>query len=642
MAIKTPIISIDIDDGAFQRFASLFARYQAQLKEMPGQWKSIGDEVDAVLDKTVSGAEGVTAAAEGTAAAAGAAAVSFRQTFIAVGGAADQADKVSKSSRDAAVSARSQASAWHNMARDARSFAGQVGDATRSLLRWAGLTSVISGILGAGGLFGIDRLAGAAGNARRSALGLGVTPGEEKAFNTNYGRVVDPTAFLSGVNDALHDVTKRHTLYGAGLGEADLAGKDTAQVSADLLPALKRIADQTPAAMLAQVMQSRGLDQFISLQDFERLKATPAAEIAGYGKSYQKDVQALDLNQQQLKAWQDLQVQFTRAGAMIEKTFITGLTPLAPSIEKLSTAFTKAVGDLLSAPQLKEWINDLAAGIKWLADYMLTDAFHDKVLAFVKGVGDFVTAIGNAITAIEGWIAWFRGDAPGSVQNAIKNGGVNGPLTDDNPNAPGSPAFNRQRHPERYNDDGTPKDEAGPSALRRWWYRMSASPDSSPDAHKDAYQKLEGDNALPAGTLNAVERQESGFKDVLSPAGAQGYFQFMPATAGRYNVNPHDEISSATGAAHYFKDLMTEFKGDIAKSAAAYNWGEGNVEKDIAQYGEKWREHLPTETANYVNSITTQIANNTTNNHGGQGRAMIRIENNTGGNATVSTSQLVN
>lgn len=642
MAIKTPIISIDVDDGAFQRFAALFARYQAQLKQMPVQWKTIGDEVDAVLDKTVTGAEGVTDAAEGTAAAAAATAVSFRQTFISVGGAADQADKVSKSSRDAAVSARAQASAWHNMARDARSFAGQVGDATRSLLRWAGLTGVISGILGAGGLFGIDRLAGAAGNARRSALGLGVTPGEEKAFDVNYGRVVDPTAFLSGVNDALHDVTKRHTLYGAGLSERDLAGKDTAQVSADLLPALKRIADQTPAALLSQVLQSRGLDQFISLQDFERLKATPAAEIASYGQRYQKDVQALDLNQQQLKAWQDLQVQLARAGATIEKTFITGLAPLAPQIENLSAAFTKAVGDLLSSPQLREWIGDLASGIKWLADYMLTDAFHDKVLAFVKGVGEFVSAIGSAITAIEGWVAWFRGDAPGSVQNAIKNGGVNGPLTDDNENAPGSPAFNRKRFPERYNDDGTPKEDDQPSAIRRWWYKHNASPDSSPDAHKEEYRKLEGDNALPAGLLTAVERRESGFKDVLSDAGAQGYFQFMPAAAGRYNVNPHDEISSATGAAHYFKDLLAEFKGDIAKAAAAYNWGEGHLEKDIAQYGEKWREHLPAETANYVNSVTTQIANTTNNHGGGQGRAMIRIENNTGGNATVSTSQLVN
>lgn len=606
---------------------------------MPGQWKTIGDEVDAVLDKAVSGAEGVTAAAEATAGAAAAASVSFRQTFIAVGGTAEQVGRVSGASRDAAVSARAQASAWHNMARDARSFAGQIGDATRSLLRWAGLTGLISGILGAGGLFGIDRLAVAAGNARRSALGLGVTPGEEKAFDVNYGRVVDPTAFLSGVNDALHDVTKRHTLYGAGLGEADLAGKDTAQVSAELIPALKRIADQTPAAMLAQVLQSRGLDQFISLQDFERLKATPAGEIAGYGKNYQRDVQALDLNQQQLKAWQDLQVQFARAGASIEKTFIVGLEPLAPNLEKLSAAFTKAVGDLLSAPQLKEWIDDLASGIKWLADYMLTDEFHGKVLGFVKGVGDFVTAIGGAVTAIEGWIAWFRGN---SIDDAIKKGGVNGPLEDDNPDAPGSPAFNRKRHPERYSDDGTPKEDDQPSALRRWWYKLNASPDSSPDAHREAYERLEAQNGLPAGLLRSVEKEESRFKDVQSPAGAQGYFQFMPATAGRYNVNPHDEISSAAGAAHYFHDLMAEFKGDVAKAAAGYNWGEAKVEKDIAQYGDKWREHLPKETSNYVNSITTQIANNTTNNNGGQGRSVIRIDNATGGNATVSVSQLVN
>lgn len=639
MAIKTPIISIDIDDGAFQRFAVLFARYQAQLKQMPGQWKQIGDSVDAVLDKSAAGAEGAVAAAEGAAAAGAASAVSFRQTYIAVAGTSEQMGRVSGASRDAAVSARSQAAAWHNMARSARSFAGHIGDATRSLLRWTGLTGVISSILGVGGLFGIDRLAGHAGNARRSALGLGVTPGEEKAFDVNYGRVVDPTQFLSGVNDALHDVTKRVGLYGAGLSEKDIAGKDTAQVSADLLPALKRIADQTPAAMLAQVLQSRHLDQFMSLQDFERLKATPAAEIAGYGKSYQTDIKSLDLTQQQLVKWQELQVQMSRAGATIERTFIVGLTNLADPLTKLSNAFTKAVGDLLSAPQLKEWIDDLAGGIKWLADYMLTDAFHDKVIAFVKGVGDFVSAIGSAITAIEGWVAWFRGDA-----SAVASGkGVNGPLADDNADAPGSPAFNRKRHPEQYNEDGTPK-EKPPEAnwLNRWLYRRNAGADSSPDAHTEEYQKLERDNNLPAGTLKSVERQESGFKDVMSDAGAQGYFQFMPATARQYSVNPHDEISSATGSAHYFRDLLTEFHGDMAKALAGYNWGQDRVEKDIAQYGDKWREHLPAETSKYVNSITTQIANNTTNNHGGQGRTLVTINNATGGNATVSASQLVN
>jgi hypothetical protein len=65
----------------------------------------------------------------------------------------------------------------------------------------------------------------------------------------------------------------------------------------------------------------------------------------------------------------------------------------------------------------------------------------------------------------------------------------------------------------------------------------------------------------------------------VSPVGARGIAQFMPATAQQYGVNPDEPVSSIDGAARYLRDLLGMFGGDTQLAAAAYNAGQGNVRK---------------------------------------------------------------
>ena len=109
------------------------------------------------------------------------------------------------------------AGVWRDMTRSTREFAGNIATATTSILRWASITGVLSGLIGAGGLFGIDRLAIGAAGARRSSLGLGAGIGNQSAFNANFGRLVDPQSFLESVAGARFDVNRRVGLLGAGL-----------------------------------------------------------------------------------------------------------------------------------------------------------------------------------------------------------------------------------------------------------------------------------------------------------------------------------------------------------------------------------------------------------------------------------------
>ncbi len=102
--------------------------------------------------------------------------------------------------------------------------------------------------------------------------------------------------------------------------------------------------------------------------------------------------------------------------------------------------------------------------------------------------------------------------------------------------------------------------------------------------------------------------QESGFrpwgpdgKPLGSSAGAQGIAQFMPGTAASYGVDVNDPYSSLDGAARHMRDLLQRNNGDYRMALAAYNAGQGNVDR----YGEGvfGDDFAHGETKRYVTNI---------------------------------------
>ncbi len=99
-------------------------------------------------------------------------------------------------------------------------------------------------------------------------------------------------------------------------------------------------------------------------------------------------------------------------------------------------------------------------------------------------------------------------------------------------------------------------------------------------------------------------QQESGFNpNALSPAGAEGIAQFMPATAKGYGINPWDPAQALNAAAQYDVSSLHQYGGDWAKALAAYNAGGGAVNTAIARGGKNWQRYLPAETQNYIKTI---------------------------------------
>lgn len=151
------------------------------------------------------------------------------------------------------------------------------------------------------------------------------------------------------------------------------------------------------------------------------------------------------------------------------------------------------------------------------------------------------------------------------------------------------------------------QDVGNPTAIRRVLPEGAAAPvaagasaaalDGVPYA--DLFSRAGSRYGVDPALLAAVASQESGFDSrAVSPAGAQGLMQFMPATARGLGVDPLDPTSAVDGAARYLSQLMEQF-GSTELGLAAYNAGPGNV----SRYG-----GIPPfpETQNYVRAVLSK------------------------------------
>ena len=99
--------------------------------------------------------------------------------------------------------------------------------------------------------------------------------------------------------------------------------------------------------------------------------------------------------------------------------------------------------------------------------------------------------------------------------------------------------------------------------------------------------------------LHAVIRTESAYNpSAVSPAGAIGLMQLMPATAERFDVpDIWDPIENMRGGARYLRVLLDLFNNDLRLALAGYNAGENAVIK----YGNRIPPYP--ETQRYVRKV---------------------------------------
>jgi hypothetical protein len=558
------IFQVEVDDRQFQEYQKSFNKYQEALKKTPEAWAKVTKGIDASrksFDTMVAG-------------------------LIAAQG---KAQLMADAQKKIDLASRTTADRWREIARSTRSAAGSIIDATTQLLKWTALTSVFTGVLGAGGLFGIDRLASGVGARTRSAQGLGLSYGEQSAFGVDFGRLVDPDSFLAGVNQALHSAQGRVALYGAGLSPQQITG-DTADVAVNLIPALKRIADNTNPALYADTIQARQLDQFgVTPEYLERLHGQTTEEIQ---KQYEQDKNNLELSKETQKAWQDLSVQLNRAGLQIENVFAKGLEKLAGPLSHLSDSFVDVVKAFSNSDLLKHWIDAASSSLEQFASYIGTPDFQQSVQNFVddmKLLGDAVAGVVNFIDSII--------------------------------------------HPTGGGKNWSAIGESNRSS-NSWWGRLfGAQPGDADPFGKMMHGGYRDSSAASSNLLGLVQSLERSGDSAISPKGAVGRYQITPGTALQYGGDPSrlaDPAYAAGLAAKILNDLENRYHGNTAEVLAAYNAGPGVADR-FAKSGDN-PNTLPSETRAYLARAQAMP--------GYQPRITVTVLNNTGGNAIVQTAQV--
>lgn len=671
------IIDIEIRDKAWKEFQSSFEKYRSAVAVAPKAVEQINKAIKTTIDtlkQTGKGARSVNTEIAQTAEAqekVKSAAVESAKSFAAISKISSEVTKntkrasvesqkfssilrkISAAQEKIRISAVGTGKVFGKMAKSTGTLAKNIKAVTLDLLRWASLTSVFSGLLGAGGLFGLDRLAASVGGTRREAQGLGVSSGELQAARINYQKLVDVDSMLSKINEAKQDVTKRYAFSAAGLRPEDWENRNAADILKTLVPQIKNTMARGDGSK--QYADAMGLTQFVDLETLNRLKSVTQEEIDAAQASYEADKKTLSLNEQTQRAWQNFQIQLTRAGNQIELSFVRGLTGLTGPLSKLSAAVAHAVDVFLSSPKIGEWVAKIGSALESFAKYLTSDDLEHDIKSFLEAVDVFAGSLWsvaktigkvfnfgneqglkasqyrkleeldridhNAAKALEHALknptataenrfsAWSLSRPGDDLADALKNAKQNPRAAElikalqDNTEATKAVIPAEQRVKSQINFASLRGDKIAlkAEADRQWREAFGTNTPVSQGSNK--FADLEKQYGLPAGLLASVEKQESrGNPNARSPVGAEGAFQFMPAAWKQYGAGGdiHSEADSAKAAAKYYRDLLDKFHGDLPKALAGYNWGAGNVDK----YG---LDRAPEETRNYIAKIIADM-----------------------------------
>ena len=108
----------------------------------------------------------------------------------------------------------------------------------------------------------------------------------------------------------------------------------------------------------------------------------------------------------------------------------------------------------------------------------------------------------------------------------------------------------------------------------------SANAGTVPQAYAAKVLELSARYDLSPALIEALVWQESRWRaGAVSPVGARGLAQLMPATAQSLGVDPDDPAANLEGGARYLRQQLDRFGGDLEKALAAYNAGPGRVQQ---------------------------------------------------------------
>lgn len=590
MATKS-VFEINVEDSQFKEFYKLFQEYQAHLGKMPDDWRKI----DQMQKKAARSVKDVLT---GSTAQIGSMATFSKQMQ-------ESLHKAVIAQKNFHRETRGSAKELKTMAANAKSLSSSIFGIGKFLFKIGALGGGLS-LLGG---FGLRELGEGAVRRQAQARTLGMSPGQLSAWNLDFGKRYIGINAVQSVFGEQMDASKWGSLLMATQGTG-ISPNQAFTMAPDKLT--YAIAQASARRWNRESASQRALDPFLKAQagamggDLGTVRMLAHAERHGElskaWSQYRKDSGAFNVSGQNTSAWYKFVRQISKLGTTIEVDLTNKLAALAPSlselIKSLGTDGKKLIDDVFSPKN----IDAMRAAIGAFVNYLGSPEFKKDFAGFESDLKEFFKGV-RALARAMGWIAE--------------------KLSDKNKGKPWDPMLTgsaAQMHAQNkaFLDSLARKQ---PSAAARTSSGLIGGP---PAVNKHAFvSSLEQRNGLPPGTLWGLYGAESSYgkNEGYSSAKALGPFQWMKASAPEYGVtNRRDFGQSAQGAARYFKQALAKYKGDLSKAVASYNWGYGNLDKDIKAHGRDWLRYAPAETRREVVRVQHVV-----------------IENKAGSNIAVST-----
>jgi hypothetical protein len=606
MALRKAILDIDLGGEKLKQALETLRSFRAVAASIPA---AVSNARRAVV-QAVSGS-GVPAAAGGTTPTA----------------------EERRETRDAEQRTRRLVTYWQTIGASIRHDISAIRDVgktlqgyTGALLRWTGIATAVQGVALGGSIWGLERLASAAYAGRRSSSGLGIGYGSQQAFGLAYERLINSGGLLQGVSQARGNLTSEAagSLYSLGIDPTTAKG-DTGDVAKQVLMRVRQLAQQTPESELGVLMQNYRLGEHgFDVESLRRLKTAPDSEFDRYTADYERRRRQLDIQDETLRRWQDLDVQLEATASKLKNSLLVGLEKLAEPIGKVSEALSDFIQSISKSSTLQTGLAYLAKQITVFGDYIGRDEFKTDVKLFVESV----SVLAEKTVAALRWLNLIPDP------NAAPGNGTPG-LLQNNPNhwmyrPPGGSKYNGTV-------EGSPV--IAPTRAETRVQRALGIWDAI-TAPFTGGKSPEIDNYLRAIRMIESGSEQGDYGIVNKTSGAIGAYQIMPANVGpwskrylghemtpeelRLNPGAQDAIARAR-----WEEMIRKYGNP---QDAASEWHSGvDLRTAIAQGRNDKGTGGGMYTSEYVNQFNRNLAR--------QG-VSININNNTGGNATVTVAPL--
>jgi hypothetical protein len=616
---STSVLSIDVESAEFETFLKEFQKYQQALDGMPDELKAMGKKMNDVFSQ---GAKGVS----------------------------KMGSEAKKQVKNVGLFEK----AWDNVAKKTKAIEKTIGALGK------GITTMLPGIgmagMMAGGLLGLPAaLFGAftaiqsfGSNGRTQNMAYGTSQGNRTAFVNNFGTYGLGESDLGNMESNKADYAKAGNLMMAtGLTHDQAQGKDTTELVLDAINRIKDAQDKGNMAQARIISGAAGFDE----GKLQNILAHSRAEIAQDIKNTRAEAKADDISDKDLKGAQDFMRTLGGLGNQLKAGFFRLLTPLQGPITGLVNDLKRFMGAIASSGIMQKIIAKLSEGLAKLGDYINKPEFISDLKSVIKGIGEFASAIWSGIKFINHILHPFSSDDDSNLTDKEKkakhdeakaggkSGAVAGALTGAAAGAAlgsvvpivgtvagGAIGAAVGGIAGLYEGAGKGKadyDAAHPAGPAPAQVAAAAAPSPAGAtavtgggktylaAGPNKFTALAGDSETTADSVTGIAgmlarsiKQESGGRaNAESGAGAKGYLQWTDATAKDYGVKVGDIESEKAGWIKFYQHAMKTFHGDASASAAAYNWGPGNVQKAQRRYGADWLSHAPAETQHYVQVV---------------------------------------